>query len=73
MTEKKKTMAEHDVKAADVASGASAGQRANDAIVAQAPCIAALEKARLSMGEPPLSLSCGTVGEAHSQRARHYA
>ena len=51
VTEKKKTMAEHEVKAADAASDASARQRANDAIVAQTPYIAALERVRLSMGE----------------------
>ena len=51
MTDKKKTMAEHEVMATDAASDASARQRANDAIVAQASYIAALEKVRLSMGE----------------------
>ena len=44
-------MAEHEVKATDATSDVSARQRANDAIVAQAPYIAALEKVRLSMGE----------------------
>ena len=75
VTEEKKTMAEHEVKATDAASGASARQRANDAIVALAPCIAALEmKVRLSkLGGVLPSLSCGTAGEAHSQRARHHA
>ena len=47
MTEKKKTMAEHEVKATDAASDATVRQRANDAIVAQTPYISALEKVRL--------------------------
>ena len=49
--EKKKTMAEHEAKAADAASGVSARQRANDAIGPQTPYIAALEKVRMSMEE----------------------
>ena len=51
VAEKKKTMAEHEVKATDVASDATARERANDAIVAQTPYIAALERVRLGMGE----------------------
>ena len=51
VTEKKKTMAEYEVKSTDAAPDASARQRANDAIVAQTPYIAALDKVRLSMGE----------------------
>ena len=48
--EKKKTMAEHEAKASDAASDASARQHANDDIVPQTPSIAALEKVRMSMG-----------------------
>ena len=42
VAEKKKTMAEHEVKATE---------RANDAVVAQTPYISALERVRLGMGE----------------------
>ena len=38
VTDKKKTLAEHEAKTTDAASDATVRQRANDAIVAQTPC-----------------------------------
>ena len=51
LTDKQKTLAEHEAKATDTASDATARQRANDAIVAQTPYLSALEQVRLKVGE----------------------
>ena len=51
VTDKQKTLAEHEAKATDAASDASVRQRANDAIVAQTPYLSALENVRLKIGE----------------------
>ena len=51
VTDKQKTLAEHEAKATDAASDATVRQRANDAIVAQTPYLSALEQVRLKVGE----------------------
>ena len=51
VTDKRKTLAEHEAKATDAASTATVRQRANDAIVAQTPYLSALEQVRPKIGE----------------------
>ena len=51
VTDKKKTLAEHEAKATYAASDATERQRANDAIVAQTPYLSALGQVRLKIGE----------------------
>ena len=51
MTDKQKTLAEHEAKATDAAADATVRQRANDAIVAQTSYLSALEQVRPKMGE----------------------
>ena len=51
VTDKKKTLAEHEAKATEAASDATERQRANDAIVEQTPYLSALEQVRLKIGE----------------------
>ena len=50
VTDKQKTLAEHETKATDAAADATVRQRANDAIVAQTPYVSALEQGRLKIG-----------------------
>ena len=47
VTDKQKTLAEHEAKVTDAAADATVRQRANDAIVAQTPYLSALEQGRL--------------------------
>ena len=51
VTDKQKTLAEHEAKATGAASDATVRQRANDAIVAQTPYLSALEQVQLKIGE----------------------
>ena len=74
VTEKKRTLAEHEAKATDATADTAVRQRANDAIVAQSPYLAALTTVRGRNWGAVLKCSWGgTAVEARAQRSRHYA
>ena len=68
VAEKQRTLAEHEGKATDASADVMVRQRANDAMVAQTPYLAALAAVRLKLSDCfPLG---GTACEARAQRPR---
>ena len=51
VADKQRTLAEHEAKATDASADATVRQRANDAIVAQSPYLAALGTVRPQLGD----------------------